>query len=119
MKRFFPFAMLLLVSVVNADVPVEYQDEVEHLINFVKNTSCQINRNGEYHIGAKAIAHIQKKYRYFKDDISTTEQFIDYSATKSTMSGKYYMVKCGGQEPEKTRDWLLKELKKYRVHKNR
>ncbi|MCK5666488.1 MAG: DUF5329 family protein, partial [Thiotrichaceae bacterium] len=102
-------------SIANADVPPETQHEVQHLLNFVTNTSCQIVRNGSAYYGAKAIKHIKKKYNYYRDDIRTTEQFIEYSATKSTMSGKYYLVKCGSQNPVKTRDWLLQELKKYRV----
>jgi hypothetical protein len=30
------------------------------------------------------------------------------------ISGQYYFIVCPGREPEKTRDWLLKELAKYR-----
>ena len=56
----------------------------------------------------------ERKYDYFRDDISTTEEFIEYSASKSTMSGKYYLVKCDSSEAVKTKEWLLNELKRYR-----
>ena len=115
MKKYFLAIVLLVTSIANADVPPETQHEVQHLINFVTNTSCQMVRNGTHHDGPEAIKHIQKKYKYYRDDIRTTEQFIEYSATKSTLSGKYYLVKCGSQNPVKTRDWLLQELKKYRA----
>ena len=115
MKKYFLAIVLLVTSIANADVPPETQHEVQHLINFVSNSSCQMVRNGTYHDGPEAIKHIQKKYKYYRDDIRTTEQFIEYSATKSTLSGKYYLVKCGSQNPVKTRDWLLQELKKYRA----
>ncbi len=82
---------LLVSSTAYADVLPETQHEVQHLISFVSNSPCQIVRNGSAHNGSEAIKHIQKKYKYFKDDIRTTEQFIEYSATKSTMSGKYYI----------------------------
>ncbi len=88
--------------------------EIDHLVSFVKNSPCTVIRNGQHHDGNEAIAHIQKKYNYYRDEISSTEQFIEYSATKSTMSKKYYMVICGDQQPIKTKDWLLTELKKYR-----
>ena len=73
-----------------------------------------INRNGDEHNGNDAIEHIQKKYDYYKDDINTAEQFVEYSATKSTMSGSFYKVKCADAQPIKTQVWLLDELKKYR-----
>ena len=115
MKKVFSAIVLLVTSVANADVPPKTQHEVQHLINFVRNSPCQIVRNGSAHDGPEAIKHIQKKYKYFKDDIKTTEQFIEYSATKSTMSGKYYIVNCRDQSSVKTRDWLLQELKEYRA----
>lgn len=100
-----------------ADVPPETQHEVDYLIAFVSNTPCQIDRNWSLHSGPDAIKHIQQKYDYFKDDISTTEQFIEYSAAKSTMTGRDYLLKCTGQSPIKTRDWLLQELQTYRAQR--
>ena len=106
--------VLLLTAGAHADVPPAQQPEVAHLLGFVRTSTCLINRNGTTHHGEEAAAHIRKKYEYFRDRIRTTEQFIEYSATKSTMSGEYYTVLCNDQEPERTQDWLLKELKHYR-----
>ena len=61
--------------------------------------------------------HIEKKYDYFRDDITSTEEFIEYSATKSTMSGDFYMVSCPGKEAIRTQDWLMDELKRFRREK--
>jgi hypothetical protein len=101
-----------------ADVPPEQEKEVKHLLDFVKNSHCIINRNGTDYPAEKGIDHIQKKYDYFRDDIKNTEDFIEYSATKSTMSGKYYTVTCPDTETIKTRDWLLAELNRYRLESN-
>ena len=106
--------MLTSYAVV-ADVPAEQVKEVSHLLDVVKNSGCVINRNGSDHPAEKGVDHIENKYDYFRDDISSTEEFIELSATKSTMSGDYYMVTCPGKEAIKTKDWLLKELKKYRL----
>lgn len=119
MKKYYILLAITIMNSVNADVPLEQKHEIEHLVNFLKNTTCQVSRNGKYHKGAEVVAHIQKKYDYFRDKIGTPKQFIDYSATKSMMSGKYYMVKCDQQPPQKSRDWLLNELRKYRESKNR
>ena len=100
---------------VNADVSAEQLKEVHHLLAFVKNSNCIINRNGTDYPADKGLSHIEKKYDYFRDDIENTEDFIELSATKSTMSGDYYMVRCPEKETIKTKDWLLTELKKYRL----
>ena len=105
---------LMLTKTACADVPPEQQPEVAHLLQVVKNSRCKVNRNGSLHQGEEVTSHIQKKYAYFRDKIKTTEDFIRYSASRSTLSGKYYTVHCEGQEPIRTRDWLLQELKEYR-----
>ncbi len=100
-----------------ADVPAEQVKEVKHLLAFVKNSGCIINRNGTDHPAEKGIEHIEMKYDYFRDDIKSTEDFIEYSATKSTMSGDYYMVSCPGKKTIRTQDWLMTELKRFRIEK--
>ena len=117
MKKYYLTLMLLFASLVHADVPPETRHEVDHLIEFVSNTPCQIDRNWTKHSGPEALVHIQQKYDYFRDDIKTTEQFIEYSASKSTMTGRDYLLKCKGQSTIKTRDWLLQELQQYRARR--
>ena len=117
MKSILAICIIAFSCSANADIPKEQKIEVDHLLNFVKNSSCQINRNGKYHKGNKAVSHIERKYDYFRDDIGTTEEFIEYSATKSTMSGKFYLVRCGSADAVKTKEWLLKELKRFRENK--
>ena len=109
------FLLILLTATFTcADVPPEQQPEVRHLIRFVQSSPCVIRRNGKTHSGTEAASHIREKYDYFRSKIKSTEDFIKYSATKSTMSGKYYTVLCEGRKPMRTKDWLLKELKIYR-----
>ncbi len=98
-----------------ADVPVNQLKEVNHLLAFVKNSGCIINRNGSDYPAVKGVSHIEMKYDYFRDDINNTEEFIEYSATKSTMSGDYYTVTCTGKKSINTQDWLMNELKRFRA----
>ena len=116
LMHLFIFSLLINADAL-ADVPADQVNEVSHLLLFVKNSGCIINRNGTDHPAVKGISHIEKKYDYFRDDIKSTEEFIEYSATKSTMSGDYYMVSCPGKETIRTQDWLLSELKRYRSEK--
>jgi len=107
-------ALALAYNVAAADVPAEQEPEVDHLLNYVRTSPCQFQRNGEIHDGIAAESHIRNKYDFFRSKIETTEQFIEWSATKSTISGRYYRVKCTEAEWMETRDWLLKELENFR-----
>jgi len=109
------FLTVCTVSIVNSDVSAEQKKEVTHLLNFIKNSGCIINRNGTVHTAEKGLKHIQKKYDYYRDDINNTEDFIRLAATKSIMSGDYYRVKCPGKAAIKTQDWLLTELNLFRL----
>lgn len=105
---------LFLIEGAGADVPDAERHEVTRLLEFLRTSDCVMERNGERYSGEDAYAHVKKKYDYFRDDVDTSEEFIDYAATKSTMSGKYYLVICASDPPVRTRDWLLGELRKYR-----
>ena len=89
-------------------------NEIRHILSFVENTKCLFERNGTLYEGQDATTHIIKKYNYFKDEIDNTEKFIELSATKSTMSGKYYLIHCPDKESIRSRDWLYKELLRFR-----
>jgi hypothetical protein len=117
-KHILAIIVTLYANVVNADILPEQKLEIEHLLSFVKTSPCEINRNGDLHKGNEAVSHIKKKYEYFKSDIKTSEQFIEYAATKSTFSGRHYMVKCGESKSFKTKTWLLEELRNYRKNKS-
>jgi hypothetical protein len=114
MKKILILLIFTSLQVANADVPADQKQEIELLLDYVRQSDCLLKRNGSEHTGKKAVSHIQKKYDYFRDDIKTTEDFIKYSATKSTMSGKYYTIRCTGEEETRSSDWLLKELYRYR-----
>lgn len=122
MRNVIPSITILVISLyatypARADVPPGQVREVEYLLEFVQNSRCVINRNGTDYPAEKGVAHIKKKYDYFRDDINSTEDFITYSATKSTMSGKDYSVTCPGRETIRAQDWLLEVLLKLRSGK--
>ena len=110
---------LLIVFYVSAlafgtnDAFADMESEINHLLTYVEKSQCSFIRNGSAHSGPDARDHIVTKYNYFKDRINSTEEFIEYSATKSTISGKPYKVRCDGKE-YLTAQWLKDELIKYR-----
>ena len=109
--------LILCIFICIVSVPVfasDMQSEINYLLAFLENSECQYERNGKIHTGKDTLDHVKKKYKYFNNKIDSTEKFIEYSATKSTLSGKYYMVLCKDSPKVKTQDWLLQELKNYR-----
>ena len=108
-------AVMTVLSVdARSDVPDADRHEVLHLLDFLRNSDCAMERNGKSYESEDAYAHVRKKYEYFRDEIRTSEDFIDFSASKSIMSGKYYRVFCKDEPAVLTRNWLLEELRNYR-----
>jgi hypothetical protein len=108
-------AVMALLSIdARSDVPDADRHEVLHLLDYLRNGGCAMERNGKRYEGEDAYSHVRRKYEYFRDEIRTSEDFIEYSASKSTMSGKYYRGFCKDEPAVLTRDWLLEELRNYR-----
>ena len=89
-------------------------DEIEYLLSVVENSECSFIRNGDAHSGSEAVEHMRKKYDHFADRIDSAESFIEYSATRSLLSGKNYTVECPENDPQPTSQWLLLQLESFR-----
>ncbi|WP_228445561.1 DUF5329 domain-containing protein [Thalassotalea sp. HSM 43] len=114
MIKVFTIIIATFVSTMVLAKSANLEPEINHLLQYVATTDCLYERNGTAHKGTEAKQHIKKKYDYYEDDIETTEDFIKYAATKSTMSGDYYYIQCPGQAKVKSKDWLLAELASFR-----
>lgn len=108
--------MILLFSFANLlGAPDEKSKvEIEHLLNFIKNSDVIFIRNGKEYSAKDAEEHIRSKYTHYYKKIKTTEEFIEKSATKSILSGDVYQVKLKDSAKIETSVWLLAELKVYR-----
>jgi hypothetical protein len=92
--------------------------EVGQLLDFVAQSDCQFNRNGSWYDAKKARNHLQEKYDYLdhRGKVPDAESFIALAATKSSMSGKAYEVRCGNGPVMPSATWLSTELKRLRAH---
>jgi hypothetical protein len=106
-------AFLLWFALGNPLFAASTGDEIEHLLSFVAESGCIFERNGTRYDSVEARVHIQRKYDHIKDRVNSTEDFIRYAASKSSMSGKKYQATCDGQTIS-SEEWLTKELKRYR-----
>lgn len=108
--------VVLLVAGTLSNSDRRVSNEIRDMYNFIHCSDVVYIRNGrEYSVDA-AINHIKRKHKRFHKKIKSTEDWIKYCATKSIMSGRYYMVRDGNIKM-RCCDWLLKNLKKYRIKK--
>lgn len=104
--------MLLPLSVTAS--LVNSAQEIQHLFNFIVASDCIFIRNNTEYTASEARDHMQRKYGYAKHWIDNTEQFISRIASKSSMSGNRYQVRCQNQLLYSD-NWLLQELQHYRI----
>jgi hypothetical protein len=122
MKRFIATlaAAAMMVSATHAvagHANPTTQREVGQLLDFVAQSNCQFNRNGSWYDAKKARVHLQEKYDYLdqRGKVPNAEAFIDLAASKSSMSGKPYQVRCGDAPVMPSATWLSTELKRLRA----
>jgi hypothetical protein len=93
------------------------QTEIEYLLQYVETSGCSFWRNGTWYDGAHARAHLRTKYDTLaaRHLIGTTEDFIDKAATKSSVSGKPYKIRCADGTEVESGPWWHQALAHYRA----
>jgi hypothetical protein len=97
-------------------VPAQAQAEIDHLFDYISHSDCKFNRNGSWHDMVAARTHVGTKYEWLKErgKIDSAESFIDNAASRSSFSGKDYLVQCPGAESVPSASWLKVELARFR-----
>ncbi len=90
--------------------------EVDQLFKVLAQSNCEFSRNGSWYAAPKASEHLQRKYDYLqkKGLVTSTESFIELAATKSSMSGTPYQVRCGNAAPVSSQSWFTGKLQELR-----
>lgn len=112
-----PVAMLLGLSA-NAALAAPSaatRVEIEQLMDRLSTSGCSFQRNGSWHDAVEARAHLQRKYDYLlrKEQVGSTAQFIERAASRSSLSGRAYRVKCEGREQDAA-SWFKQRLQELR-----
>lgn len=110
-----PFALAALVASHDASAAPpapEVRNEVTQLLAHLEASDCRFFRNGSWHEAREARAHLQRKYDYLakRGLIARTEDFIERAATRSSVSGHRYRVRCGTQNAVDGATWLNEAL---------
>ncbi len=111
---------LLLASLALAVPSADVQTEVEYLLQHIADSGCEFYRNGSWYNGRRASTHLYQKYQYLvaHDEIASADDFIERAATRSSVSGIAYQIRCSGGEPVDSKPWLLDALAAYRQAKS-
>jgi hypothetical protein len=88
------------------------EQKIEKLILYVEKTEAKFVRNGTEYSGVEAAKHLRMKREKAGKKISTAKQFIDFLASKSSMSGEPYLMKFKNGSSLPVRDILYHQLKK-------
>ena len=114
MSRYILLNFLLVCSIVFAAGLAESERlKIEFLKSELRTSNCEYERNGNLYSVEGALEHINRKQAYFEDKIESALEFIELSATKSTMSGKPYYVVCAGEKKVRSAVWLQSRLGEY------
>ncbi len=100
----------------HAAPPVIAQSEIKYLLGFIERSGCVFYRNGSWYDATQAQAHLRSKYDALAamGRIVTAEDFIEQAATKSSLSGEAYAIRCNSGPAVTTDQWLRDALTRYR-----
>ena len=109
-------AGLLWATVGRAAPSQDVQAEVSSLLASIEASGCTFYRNGTWHESKAAADHLRVKFDYLaaRGLIATTEDFIERAATRSSLSGQPYEVKCGDASAVTSSQWLHDKLAQLR-----
>ena len=112
--------LLLVVLVVPAldqqavDQSAVEQQKIAWLIESVAALhDARFIRNGQAYDATRAADHLRLKLRFAGDRVKTAEDFINYCATRSSMSGRRYSIRFGDGRTVDAATFLRQRLAAY------
>jgi hypothetical protein len=108
------FVILALFSgVVSAQDNIE-KKKIEFLISAIQNLKgAKFIRNGAEYDGKQAVQHIRMKLQYVGSKVQTADDFIRLCASKSSITGKPYMIRFSDGKTITSEEYLRGKLNKY------
>ena len=116
--RLVLFGMACLPALATAQLNATARQEVDALLRAVGSSGCEFLRGGTAYSASKAQDHLQQKFEYLdaRGQLKSAEDFITKAATRSSMTGEAYGIRCigAGPTPITSETWLLARLKALR-----
>jgi hypothetical protein len=90
------------------------QQKIDWLIDSVATLhNARFIRNGQAYDATRAADHLRLKLRFAGDRVKTAEDFIDYCATRSSMSGRRYSIRFADGRTVDAATFLRERLAAY------
>jgi len=86
------------------------QEKINHLIKMVEDSGYIFIRNGSEYNSKDAASHMRLKLSRAGNRVKTAEQFIEYLATRSSVTGSPYMLRLPDGKKIPLAEWLRKRL---------
>lgn len=114
MRTLLAFVVVgVLCASAGAATPAE---EIDQLVAAIETSGCTFVRNGKRYEAAAAADHLRLKLRRASRHAKTPEMFIDRLASKSSMSGKPYLLECPDKAAQESGPWLRQRLEQLRAN---
>ncbi len=88
--------------------------EIQLLIQAVDQSGCTFHRNGKTHTAQEGADHLRLKLKRGGKYADTAEHFITRLASKSSWSGKAYLIESADGKKQPMQVWLEAELTRIR-----
>ena len=109
MTRFLLSLTLLATSSFSSSAQTESEIEIRWLIQAVRDSDCQFDRNGTLHSAESAANHLELNYSRGKRYADSAEAFIERLARQSSWTGEPYRLICEGNAMPAA-NWLTTKL---------
>lgn len=109
-------ALGIVPTVLGAELSSLARKEVDQLLATIGNSRCEFYRAGTWHSAAAAQAHLEHKFQYLatRQMLTSTEDFISKAATRSSLTGEAYAIRCQAMPAQPSSAWLEAELRSLR-----
>jgi len=97
-----------------ANMPPQEASLINELLNTVENSEAVFIRNNTEHSPKEAVKHLKMKLNRAGSRIKTANDFIRVLATKSSFSGKAYMLRFSDGTMVESGLWFTNKLLKLR-----
>ena len=119
----FGLALLILCTAARADAPAKPPTEAEKIEALIKSVGdlkdAKFVRNGTEYDAKDAADHMRRKWEAGKDQIKTARDFIRLAASKSSTSGRPYLIRFKNGREVESGKWLGERLGEIEAGKGR
>ena len=97
--------------------PPSEPERIAALLAAVERSGARFVREGTEYSGAEGRRHLERKLRYAGDRIATAEEFIAGIASRSSITGRQYLVRLPGGAEMECGAWLRQKLAEIDAHR--